>query len=147
MPTGTGMKRTAPLLTMLTATTLLGGCVERRCVICSDPPGSVVLVNNRPIGPSPADQPFVYYGNYHFTLVRDGYETLQVDQCVPAPWYEYPGLDFISENLIPWTIRDVRRLNYQMQPIRNPNTNEIRDRAQDLRNRGAALGPLPSAGQ
>jgi hypothetical protein len=141
------MRRTACFLALLTATTLLCGCVERRFVIASDPPGSVVLVNNRPVGPTPADVPFVYYGNYHFTLVRDGYETLQVDQCVPPPWYEYPGLDFFAENLIPWTIRDVRRLNYPMQPIRNPSSNEIRDRAQDLRNRGAALGPLPPSGQ
>ena len=37
------------------------------------------------------DDHFVYYGNYHFTLIKDGYETLQVDQDIPAPFYEYPA--------------------------------------------------------
>ena len=64
---------------------------------------------------------------FDFTLVRDGYQTLQVDECLSQPWYEFPGLDFISENLIPWTIRDVRRFTYQMVPLQVLNTRELRD--------------------
>ena len=99
-------------------TILIGtaGCVERRMVINTEPPGAVVFdETGQPIGASPKDKTFIYYGTYHFRLAKDGYETLEVDQPVVAPWYEYFGLDFISENLIPWTIRDVRRFDYVLQ--------------------------------
>src|SRR5262245_19788812 len=66
------------------------GCVERRFVIESDPPGAVVFVNGQPLGSTPVDGHFIYYGNYDFSLVEDGYETLHVDQRIRAPWYQYP---------------------------------------------------------
>ncbi len=124
---------------------LLGGCVERRFVIYSDPPGAIVYENGQPLGAAPADNHFVYYGTYRFTLVKDGFQTLVVDQPVPAPWYEFPGLDFISENLVPWTIRDVRRFTYTMQPMQVANPTELLNQAQGLRNQGQALQPPPTA--
>src|SRR5262249_32019669 len=111
-------------LTMTAGTVVLAGCVERRFVINSDPQGAVVFQNGQPLGAAPADNHFVYYGKYRFTLVKDGYETLVVDQDVPAPWYEYPGLDFISENLVPFTIRDRREFSYHLEPARIPSAME-----------------------
>jgi hypothetical protein len=122
---------------------LLAGCVERRFVINSDPQGAIVFENEQPLGAAPADNHFVYYGRYRFTLVKDGYETLVVDQNVPQPWYEFPGLDFISENLLPFTIRDRREFFYHMEPTRIPNARELRDKAGVLRSRGQAIMPLP----
>jgi hypothetical protein len=131
---------------------VLAGCVERRYLVLVDdvpatntcPPLAIVYENNQPIGAAPADRPFVYYGTYHFTIVRDGYQTLQVDQCIAAPWYEFPGLDFISENLIPWTIRDVREFRYQLLPMTTPRTDELLGRAEGLRARGQAIAPPPT---
>lgn len=127
---------------------LLAGCVERRYVVNSEPPGAAVLRNGRPLGAAPADDHFLYYGNYHFTLVKDGYQTLQVDQPIKAPWYEYAPLDFVSENLIPWKITDRREFTYQLQPLQLPNTQELLNQAEMLRQRGQALtppeGPAPS---
>ena len=137
------MKRNAWLLGALAGAALLTGCVERRFVVTSDPPGALVLRNGQPLGAAPADDHFVYYGNYHFTLIRDGYETLEVDQYLMPPWYEWPPLDFFSENLVPWTIYDVRRFHYQMQPQQVPNSVDVLNRAQELRNRGQQVGPLP----
>jgi hypothetical protein len=110
------------LLAALVALSGVGGCVERRMVIITDPfPDAVNAIvydeKDQPIGGTPVDKPFTYYGKYHFRIVKDGYDTLDVEQRVRAPWYEWPGLDFISENLIPWTIRDVRYFTYVMQPI------------------------------
>src|SRR5439155_8012621 len=79
------MGRSAWLLTVGACAGLLAGCVERRFVITSDPPGAVVLRDHQPIGATPADDHFVYYGKYHFTLIKEGFETLQVDQDVPTP--------------------------------------------------------------
>ncbi len=137
------MSRYGWLLGVAACAGLATGCVERRFVVTTDPPGAIVLRNGQSIGQSPADDHFVYYGHYHFTLIHDGYETLQVDQNIPAPWYEYPVLDFISENLIPWEIRDVRRFHYQMQPLQQVRTDLLLHRAGDLRARGQSLVPQP----
>jgi hypothetical protein len=137
------MRRSGYLLGVLTAAALLTGCVDRRYVITSDPPGAAVFRNGKFIGSTPADDHFIYYGNYHYTLVADGYETLQVDQCISPPWYEYPAIDFISENVYPFTIHDVRRFHYQMQPLQLPNSQDVLNRAQELRGRGQLIGPPP----
>jgi hypothetical protein len=115
------------------------GCVERRYVIESDPPGALVLVNGRPLGTTPADGHFVYYGNYTFTLIKDGYETLHVDQNIRSPWYQIPPIDFVSENLYPGKLEDVRRFRYAMQPAMQVNTQELLQQAGSLRQRGQAI--------
>jgi len=136
------MKRTLLALAALAGAAFSGGCVERRFIIESDPPGATVFRNGQPIGVTPVDDYFIFYGDYEYILVKPGYQTLKVRQPVPTPWYEFPGLDFVSENLVPWKIRDVRRLGpYQLQPIVPPDPNKVRDRAQQLRDRGKALGP------
>ena len=86
------------------------------------------------------DDHFVYYGNYHYTLIKEGYETLQVDQEIPTPWYEYFPLDFVSENLVPWPIQDVRRFHYTLQPRQAVRADQLLNDAQNLRNRGQSLG-------
>jgi len=136
------MKRILAFLA-LALPVLLSGCVDRRYVIQSDPPGALVYRNGVPIGSTPVDDHFIYYGKYDFTLVKDGYETLHVQQEIPAPWYEWPGIDFISENLIPCTIRDVRRFNYKLNPVQHIRTDEILSRAEELRQRGRSIGAPP----
>jgi hypothetical protein len=135
------MRRYAVYCGLVAAALCLAGCVERRFVVTSEPPGAIVLQDGKYLSASPADNTFVYYGKQHFTLIKEGFETLQVDQEIPAPWYEYPPFDFISENLIPWTIRDVRRLHYQLQPLQAINTEEVGRHAQELRSKAQTLGP------
>src|SRR5258708_2330398 len=84
------------------------GCIERRMVVVSDPPGALVLHNGQPIGNAPGDDHFTYYGIHHFTLIRPGYQTLQVDQRIRAPWYEFFPLDLVTEGLVPLQLEDVR---------------------------------------
>jgi hypothetical protein len=124
---------------------LAAGCVERRFVVNTDPPGAVVLRNTQPIGLSPADDHFVYYGTYKFTLVHDGYERMQVDQKIPAPWYEYPPFDFIVENIIPWKIIDRREFFYKLQPVQVVRPDELLNQAGGLRLRGQGLVPPPGS--
>ena len=139
------MRQHAWFVGVLLCVGLLAGCVERRYVIDSQPRGAAVFRNGVYIGATPVDEPFTYYGNYHYTLVLEGYETLQVDQEIPTPWYEYLGLDFISENLIPYNFRDVRRFLFALQPLQVPDSEKIANRAQDLRNRGQALQAPPTS--
>jgi len=117
------------------------GCVERRMVIITEPFGAIVYdEKNEPIGAGPVDKPFTYYGKYQFRIAKDGYETQVVEQRVRAPWYEFPGLDFISENLIPWTIRDVRYYRYALQPAPIVPPEVLLQRAQHLRDYGQTIG-------
>jgi hypothetical protein len=137
-------RRIAGIVLIAISIGLLAGCVDRRYVVTTDPPGAIVLRNYQPIGAAPADDHFVYYGTYHFTLIKDGYATLQVDQKIPSPWYQYFPIDFFAENVWPWTIRDVRRFHFQLQPLQQVNTDDLLHRAEALRSRGQSVGAPPA---
>jgi hypothetical protein len=131
------------LLTLLAAP----GCVQRRMTIRSNPPGSLVYVDDYEIGTTPVSHDFVYYGTRKIKLVKDGYETLTVLQPMPTPWYQYTPLDFVAENLVPWEIRDERTLDYQLQPQVIVPTDQLLERAENLRrSSGAPSGLAPSPG-
>ncbi len=137
------MKQNACLALLLTGC-LTAGCVERRFIIESNPPGALVYHNGNYLGPTPVDGYFTYYGRQQFRLIREGYETLDVPQKYPPPWYELPGIDFITENIYPFKVRDVRRLHYTMQPLQTVQPDDVRQRAEGLRERGKSIG-VPAA--
>jgi len=109
------------------------GCVERRLVIRSNPPGALVFVDDYEIGITPVATDFVYYGTRKIRLVKDGYETLTVLQPIPSPWYEVSPIDFVSENLVPNEIRDVRAVDYQLTPQVIVPSQQLLGRAEELR--------------
>jgi hypothetical protein len=123
------------------------GCVDRRFVIDVDPPpaaGANVYLNGRLIGPAPLSQSFTYYGTYRFVFAADGYETMVLDQCVSTPWWSYFPLEFVVENLLPFTIRDIRNIHVELKPMQVIPPEEILQHADPLRARGQAAGiPLP----
>ncbi len=141
------MRACGGVLTLALASALLWGCVDRRYVITTDPPGAVVYRNGQYVGAAPADDHFIYYGKYHFTIVKEGYETLQVDQDISTPWYEFPGIDFFSENLLPYTVIDRREFHYKLEPRKLPDQAQFLQQAQNLREKGLALGPGKLAAQ
>lgn len=109
------------------------GCVERRYTIRTDPPGAIAIVNGEEVGPTPVSRSFTFYGDREINLELDGYETLHVIQPVNSPWWDLPGIDFFSENVLPITLRDEQEFAYKMVPATNPPENELVDRAQGLR--------------
>lgn len=109
------------------------GCVYRRMTVRSDPPGALVLVDGEEIGYTPCSLDFTYYGKREITLVKDGYETLTVLQKVPAPWYQYPVIEFVADNLWPHKITNRHDFTYRMQPQVIAPTQELLDRANSLR--------------
>jgi hypothetical protein len=127
------------LLAAVLAVGCLPGCIEQRYVIDSDPPGALVLVNGQPIGTTPVDGYFVYYGIYNFTLVKDGYQTKVVPQRITMPWFEYPGIDFLTENIYPGKVEDVRRFRYTLEPLVQVRTDDLLQQAEQLRSRGKAV--------
>jgi hypothetical protein len=119
-----------------------GGCVERQFIVKTNPAAAIVFDNNKPISASPADNQFEFYGIHRFTIVKDGFQTLQVDQPIPRPWYQYFPFDFVAENMIPWTIRDVRVFEYNLVPEMIIPPERVLEQATPLRQRGQTLVPL-----
>lgn len=99
----------------------------------SNPPGALVYVDNQQIGTTPCGVDFTYYGTREIRLVKSGYETLSINQPIPTPWYQIPGIDFVSENVIPWRIRDDRVVNFNLSPQRMVPAEELICRGQQLR--------------
>jgi hypothetical protein len=124
------------------------GCVERRMTIRSNPSNALVILDGQEIGFTPVSVPFNYYGVRQIKLVKDGYETKIINQHVTAPWYQKPGIDFVSEVLIPWRIRDERdyglgEQEYALQPKTLVSQDQLLQRAEEVRT--AAHNPPPRA--
>jgi hypothetical protein len=128
------------LLAALVAAGLSSGCVTRRVLITSDPPAAVVYKDGQYLGPTPIEIPFVYYGKYRFRLVADGYAPLDVEPRLYAPWYQYPGIDFIFENLLPFTFRDKQAFHFELVPLVRPLNADVQAAGEALRSRGAGIG-------
>jgi hypothetical protein len=129
------MGRLINLLVVVLALAAAGGCVQRRMLVRSNPPGAMVYIDDQPIGHTPVSVPFTYYGTRNFRLIKDGFETATQPHNVPAPWYEYPPLDFASENLWPWEIRDERIIDFTLVPQQRVPEQELLNRAEGLRRR------------
>ena len=107
--------------------------MHRRMTFRSNPPGALVLVDGQEIGFTPVSVDFTYYGTREITLIKDGYETLTVLQDVPAPWYQYVPLDFVSDNFLPYKVTNRHEFSYRLQRTTTVPTQELLDRANSLR--------------
>jgi len=125
--------RTFCVLALLILVVAASGCVRRRFTVRTNPPGAVLYVDNQEIGVTPVATKFTYYGTREIRLEKDGYEPVVQLHQFRTPWYQYPPLDFISENLVPWEIRDQRELDFEMVPLRITPPEELRARAEQLR--------------
>jgi hypothetical protein len=133
------------LALVLAAMLLPTGCVRRRLAVRSNPPGALVFVDNQQIGTTPCSVDFTYYGTREIRLVKPGYETLTVNQPIPTPWYEIPPIDFVSENLMPNKIMDHRTASFEMQPQLIVPTEQLLDRANQLRQATLEEATVPAA--
>ena len=121
------------LIAATLAVLCLSGCLHRRMTVRTNPPGALLYVDDYEIGTTPVSTSFTYYGKRKIRLVKDGYETLTVMENIPPPWYEFPPIDFVAENLVPGHIRDQRFLDYQLQPQTVVPTEQLLTRAEALR--------------
>ena len=95
------MRATLCATLALLAAGLSSGCVTRRMMITSDPPGAQVYVDGQPIGATPVERPFVYYGKYRYRLVKDCYQPLDVEPQ-SGEWHEVyrAALAWLREALV-----------------------------------------------
>jgi hypothetical protein len=125
--------------------TVHAGCVQRRMTVRTNPPGALLYVDDYPIGTTPISTNFTYYGTRKIRLVKDGYETLTVMQPIPAPWYQFPPIDFVAENVVPGEIRDHRALDFQLRPQTIVPTDQLLSRAEELRRGVPTMAGVPTS--
>jgi hypothetical protein len=130
------MRRLLPVLVLL-----LAGCVERRIYIRSEPPGADVFIDGEYVGRTrPDNDPdgplsvrFAHYGTREWTLRKPGYQARSGVVELERPWYEYPVLDFFSEVLAPFPIRDSHFVEVKLEPARPADIEGLYRRAREYR--------------
>ena len=127
-------------LTAWLLVSLGSGCVTRRMMVSSDPPGALVLLEGKEVGYTPVAVDFLYYGTREFTLIKDGYETRTVLQKVPPPWYQWPVIDFFVDNFALTNITDRHAFHYSLEPRRLISNEDVLGRGEQLRTE-AQFGP------
>jgi hypothetical protein len=134
--------RSLPTIALLAAMVGIGGCVDRRFIIESNVPNAQVFIDDRPVGAAPAHAAFEYYGKYKVTLIQPGYEPLTELVHVTAPWYAYPPLDFLTEVVWPFHIRDTRRYYFELHEATKTRVEDLVNNAEALREQSRHL-PVP----
>jgi len=95
---------------------VVSGCVRRRLTVRTNPPGAVASLDNVELGKTPISRNFDFYGKRELKLVKEGYEPHTEMIHLRSPWYQWPGLDFFSEVLIPGTITDEKDYPFTLKP-------------------------------
>jgi hypothetical protein len=134
------------LMFAIIATTLMTstGCLRRRLTVRTSPPGAMLYVDRQPIGMTPVSTRFTYYGTRHFEIIKDGYRTEKFLRRFNPPWYELPGLAFVTETLWPFEKRDERLVDVQLSPEPVVPTEAVIASGQELRDQ-ARMGLAVSA--
>ncbi len=113
----------AALAATCVALSVLPGCVERKLIVRSDPPGAVVLLDNRIVGTTPFETSFVHYGGRVVEVRWDPFEqdwddrfaTAREERFLAPPVYQWFPLDFVFEYLNPFTITDERLFEFDLK--------------------------------
>ena len=141
------VKRVFGISVVLSLVTLFqSGCMSRRITVRTQPAGALVEMNGKRLGPSPVSTNFTYYGDNEFKISAPGYETAVVRQPTPAPWYQVPPLDFISDNFLPFRVRDHREYNYSLtprDPLQEMDEQGLRSRGENFRSQSQSGPVLP----
>ena len=131
MPIVEQTKPITRLIALFIAAGCAVGCVERTISITSDPPGTLVYLNDEEVGRTPLKVPFLFYGVYDVRLEHDGYKPLLTQQKAKAPWWEAPGPDLIAEAIPNLKAEQHWHFVLEVQPL--PNEEALVDRAKQLR--------------
>jgi len=109
------MNLASRLTCLLLVAPILGGCLERRLLITSEPPGATVTVNDVELGRTPLEADFTFYGGYDVLLEKEGFEPLREQRRISTPIYEYPPVDLLAE-AVPAKIRKNVAWHFVMNP-------------------------------
>ena len=111
----------------------LGGCVERKLTINTEPQGAIVVLNDEEIGVSPVTVSFEWYGDYNVRISKQGYETLKTHRNLKAPWYDYCPFDFFAQIVSPRRIVDSYEWTFTLAEQKQPGREELIRNARELK--------------
>ncbi len=112
--------RSFPFLILVVAVFAFSGCVTRSITVKTNPSNALVYIDNKLIGESPVTMPFTFYGTRKIMIERkdeDGvltHERTIAFEKIKAPVYEIFPLDFFSEIVWPFKIKDDQVLSYNL---------------------------------
>ena len=108
------------ILILVTAVFAFSGCVTRSITVKTNPSNALVYIDDELIGESPVSMPFTFYGTRKVMIERkdeDGvltHERTIAFEKIKAPVYEIFPLDFFSELVGPFKIKDDQVLSYNL---------------------------------
>ena len=112
---------------------LLGGCVERRLTINTEPQGALVVLNDEEIGESPVTVSFQWYGDYWVRISKEGYETLNTHRDLKGPWYDDFPFDFFAQIVNTNRIVDSYDWTFELSPKQQISREELIENAQEMK--------------
>jgi hypothetical protein len=99
------------------AVILLAACTPTRTLtVRSNPSGAAVRVDGSAVGTTPVVMPFEHHGTRRVTLYLEGYLVWSEAVPIEAPWWAGFPLDLVTENLVPWRLRDEHELAVPLTP-------------------------------
>ena len=107
--------------------------VERYITIRSEPAGARVLVDSEEVGTTPYTFHFIHYGTRKFTVIADGYKTVEAMERIKPPWYQWFPIDFFVELILPVKFEDKREFLYMLEPEPYVGGEEFERRAREFR--------------
>ena len=132
------------------------GCIERKMVLRSEPPGAVAWIDDERVGVTPCETPFSHYGTRRVVLeyrredflkanggavppgFEAGFRRVGADAPLVVPRYQWPVLDVVMEIVIPFTVTDAQEFVYVLEPA-EPLPTGPGDRERLDRHRAAVL--------
>lgn len=91
----------------------LAGCAQKVIEITTEPSGAVVTLNDVPVGRTPLQTEFTYYGDYDIQIRKEGFEPIRTKATAWTPLYERPPLDLATA---PIPYETVVRWHFTLEP-------------------------------
>ena len=119
------------------------GCVERLLAIHSDPPGAVVYLDGEKVGTTPCEISYIWYGTRVVVIELRGYSLVRQEVTLSPPWWQLIPIDFITDVVLPITIRDRLSVSYLLEeaPVSPKEVEEVLERADELRKKSVPPPP------
>jgi len=117
---------------ILIAGLFLGGCVERKLTINTEPQGALVILNDEEIGQSPVTVSFEWYGDYDVAIRKEGFETLKTHRKLERPLHDKFPLDFFAL-LNPKRTVDSYEWTFELAPKQEISREELIQDAEKLK--------------
>ena len=131
------MRRSLLLTAVALAALSQAGCVERILAIQSDPPGAAAYLDGEKVGTTPCEVTYTWYGTRVLVLELRGYSLVRKEIVLNPPWWQLTPLDFLTDVVIPMTLRDRLSVSYVLEPapVSPEEVDAVLERAEELRKR------------